>query len=158
REPGRFSDADIELLQTFADQAVIAIENARLFKELETRNRELTESLDRQTATADILRAISQAQTDPQPVFEAIVDSAMRLFRAWTSTVHRYDGEVVSMVAARGGSPGSADAVKAQLGQPHRPAMAPELPVVTKAVHHVVDVETDPSCSAEFRRIAGARG
>ena len=64
---------------------MIAIENVRLFKELEARNPDLTESLDRQTATADILRVISQAQTDAQPVFEAIADSAIRLFEAWGS-------------------------------------------------------------------------
>src|SRR5262249_39020052 len=73
-------------------------------------------------------------------------------------TGYGYDGEMVSMVAAGGGLPGSADAVRAQFHQPHRPAIAPEWPVVTKTVHRVVDVETDPSCSAEFRRIAAARG
>jgi hypothetical protein len=73
-----FTDKQIALLRTFADQAVIAIENVRLFKELEARNKDLSAALDRQTATADILRVISQAQTDVQPVFEAIADSAMR--------------------------------------------------------------------------------
>src|SRR5262249_9729576 len=76
RGPGGFNDDEIALLQTFADQAVIAIENVRLFKELETRNRDLTAALDRQTATAEILGVISQSQTDAQPVFEAIADSA----------------------------------------------------------------------------------
>ena len=104
------TEQQIALLQTFADQAVIAIENARLFTELEERNRDLTESLDQQTATADILRAISQAQTDVQPVFEAIADSAMRLFGAWwVRSCSAYDGELISLAAARGGLPGSSE-------------------------------------------------
>jgi signal transduction histidine kinase len=153
-----FSEAEIGLVQTFADQAVIAMENVRLFKELEARNRDLTEALDRQTATADILRAISQAQTDVQPVFEAITDSAMRLLGAGLASMALYDGEMVSMVAARGGLPGSGEIAQERLQTPHRPHFAPEQAVITKRVHHVKDVETDPSCDATFRRHAAERG
>ena len=91
-QPSAFSDKQIELLQTFADQAVIAIENVRLFKELETRNRDLTESLEQQTATAEILRVISSSPTDVQPVFDTIVRSALRLCNGATSAVFRVEG------------------------------------------------------------------
>jgi two-component system, NtrC family, sensor kinase len=73
-----FTDTQIALLETFADQAVIAIENVRLFTELKASNRDLTTALDNQTATGDILRVISRSQVDVQPVFDAIVASALR--------------------------------------------------------------------------------
>src|SRR5215470_5471242 len=79
REVSPFSEQHIALLKTFADQAVIAIENVRLFTELEGRNRDLTEALERQTATSNILRIISSSPTDVQPVFDAIIRSAVTL-------------------------------------------------------------------------------
>src|SRR5262249_37801891 len=99
REAVKFTERQIALLQTFADQAVIAIENVRLFKELQTSNRELTTALDKQTATSDILRVISQSQTDVQPVFEAIVNSAIRLLRGYSALVTRVDGDQIELAA-----------------------------------------------------------
>ena len=92
REVRAFTQKQIALIRTFADQAVIAIENVRLFKELQARNAEITEALEQQTATAEILKVISSSPTDTQPVFEAIIDNALRLCDApvgATATIRR---------------------------------------------------------------------
>src|SRR4029077_3960442 len=94
-----FPDTQVALLQTFADQAVIAIENVRLFTELQTSNRELTTALDQQTATSDILRVISRSQTDVQPVFDAIVESAVRLLGGHTGELTRIADNQVELAA-----------------------------------------------------------
>src|SRR5262249_58020571 len=94
----------MELVKTLADQAVIAIENVRLFKELEARNRDLTTALDQQTVTSDILKVISRSPTDVQPVFDAIAASATRLCDGVYSVVFRYDGEVITVAADNGRS------------------------------------------------------
>jgi len=104
-EPAPFTDKQIALLQTFADQAVIAIENARLFKALEVRNAELSEALEQQTATADILRVISSSPTDLAPVFDAILERATRLCDAHLGVLGLYDVGRYGHVAHRGASP-----------------------------------------------------
>jgi GAF domain-containing protein len=155
-----FTAVEVGLLETFASQAVIAIENVRLFKELEARNKDLGQALERQTATADILRAISQAQTDLQPVFEAIADSAQRLFEALSTMVFRYDGEFLRAAAARGGLPGSSELMMEQWREPSRPTeLSPQGRVVlTGATQHYIDVETEASLTPAFRESARLRG
>lgn len=100
REVRAFSDDQVRLLETFASQAVIALENARLFRELETRNRDLSETLGQQTAMAEILRVISQSPTDTLPVFKTIVQNAVSLCGSLFANVFLYDGELLHYVAS----------------------------------------------------------
>jgi|SoiMetStandDraft_5_1073268.scaffolds.fasta_scaffold02144_4 two-component system, NtrC family, sensor kinase len=108
--PGPFTGRQIELLKTFADQAVIAIENVRLFTKLQTSNRELTTALDQQTATSEILRVISRSQTDVQPVFDTIVQSAVRLCAGLFGALFQFDGELLHMVAHHNYTPEALEA------------------------------------------------
>ena len=100
-----FTPVQIKLLETFADQAVIAIENVRLFKELQERNRDLTEALEQQTATSKILEVIASSPTDIQPVLNAIAESAARLCEAANATVGRVEGNLTRPVASYGSMP-----------------------------------------------------
>ena len=151
-----FTDKQIALLQTFADQAVIAIENVRLFKELEARNAELTESLEQQTATGEILRVISSSPTDVQPVFDAIVRSALTLCEAVNGSVFRFDGRLIHLVAHRGFTPEVMDAVVRMF--PHAPGRGSAVgrAILTRSVVQV-DIAKDPEYELQDLVQAGFR-
>src|SRR5262245_31510638 len=100
--PGPFANAEIELLKNFADQAVIAIENARLFEEVQARTKELQESLEFQTATSEVLGVISRSPNEVQPVLDTIVVTVQRLCQAERAIVWRLKGETFRAVAHHG--------------------------------------------------------
>jgi signal transduction histidine kinase len=100
-----FTPRQVELVETFADQAVIAIENVRLFTELQNRNRELTESLEQQTATSEILRVISGSPTDVRPVLDAVAERAATLCNAVDAIVFRVEGGRLWVAAHHGTIP-----------------------------------------------------
>ena len=100
-----FSDRQIQLLKTFADQAVIAIENVRLFDEVQARTRELTELLDQQTATSEVLKVISRSPGELEPVFEAMLASATRICDAKFGNIYRWDRDSLRLVATHNTPP-----------------------------------------------------
>jgi len=161
-EPGPFSDSQIELLKTFADQAVIAVENVRLFTELQQKNGALTqahaqvsESLEQQTATSEILRAISSSPTDIQPVFDIIAESAVRLCGAEASTVTRFDGEWVHLVAVYGSTPEAVDALRREFPVRGGGASAAARSIRDRAIAHIPDILVDDEYGIQAAAVAG---
>jgi signal transduction histidine kinase/putative methionine-R-sulfoxide reductase with GAF domain len=152
-----FSTREIQLIQTFADQAVIAIENVRLFRELQARNRELTEALEQQTATSEILGVISRSPTDVQPVFDTIAQSARRLCDGAFAVVSRYDGELLHLAAQSHARPEGVEVMRQVF--PMRPSRIniTGRVILTGTVAHVVDVAADPDYGRVFVATLGNR-
>ena len=134
RAEGGFTERHIELLRTFADQAVIAIENVRLFQELEARNRKLTEVLEQQTATSEILQAISASPTDAQPVFDTIARRAVRVCEGTHGVVCRFDGVLVHAVAHSHGPPEGVEVIRQPFPIPRQPDTMAGRAILTGAV------------------------
>jgi len=152
------SDKQIALLRTFADQAVIAIENVRLFKELEAKNRDLTTALDQQTATSDILRVISTSPTETRPVFETIVQNARRLLGGHSAALTRLVGDELYLDASSSTAPAGDEALRNFY--PMRLSDAPLLAQALRQKEPLVfaDTESDPRIRERAKEIARVRG
>jgi signal transduction histidine kinase/putative methionine-R-sulfoxide reductase with GAF domain len=145
-EPGPFPDTQVELLKTFADQAVIAIENVRLFKELEARNHDLTEALEQQTATSELLKVIGRSTFDLQPVFETLVENAVRLCAAKRGLILRFDGQVLRVAATHNVSPELREFFDQNPPVPGRGSNTGRAALERRTIHNH-DVQSDPEYS-----------
>jgi signal transduction histidine kinase len=151
-----FTGKEIELVETFAAQAVIAIENTRLLNELRQRTDDLTESLEQQTATSEVLRVISSSPTNVQPVFDAIAESAVRLCDGQFSFVMRFDGKLVDFASYCGLTAEGLKAFRSILPMPASEDTAAGRAIVRRAVVEISDVGADPSYGARGRGLAKA--
>jgi two-component system, NtrC family, sensor kinase len=156
-EAKSFTDKQIALVESFADQAVIAIENVRLFDEVQARTEELSESLQQQTATADVLKVISRSAFDLQPVLDTLVESAARLCEAQNTVICLRDGDVYRLAARHGFSPELEEYLKAHPMSPGR-GSAYARAVLERRVIHIPDVLADPEYTwHEGQKVAGNR-
>jgi PAS domain S-box-containing protein len=157
-----FTDKQIELVQTFADQAVIAIENARLFEQVQARTRDLEESLQQQTATSEVLQVISSSPGELKPVFQALLDNATRVCGANFGAMVLYDGDSFENVALHNVPPAFARARENKPFRPHPRGLLYDL-VRTKQVVVTDDFRKSPNYlegdprAIELADIAGAR-
>jgi two-component system NtrC family sensor kinase len=159
KEPGTFAPHHVQLLQTFADQAVIAIENVRLFDEVQAKTADLGEALQQQTATADVLKVISRSVFDLQTVLDTLVESAYKLCGASVGLLYLRGDDAFECKAIAG--VGVAEATQLFKGRPIRAGRgtAAERVILTGEVQSITDFledpEFDPKLKEFFRNTAG---
>ncbi len=147
-----FTDKQLELLTNFAAQAVIAIENTRLLSELRQRTADLTELLERQTATSEVLRVISSSPGELQPVFDSMLANATRICEAKFGLLYRFDGKEFHLAAAVGTPPDLAEFQRQRGAFQPRPGTRLDLVMRTKQVISTADVtaEAVPDVAANW--------
>jgi GAF domain-containing protein len=154
-----FTERQVALLRTFSDQAVIAIENVRLLNELRQRTDDLTESLEQQTATSQVLSVISSSPADIQPVLEIIGDRAEKLCNAEISVVSLVDGELIHLAAINGVTQAGVEAVRRAFPMRYTAETVTARAIRTCSVCHVADVLSDSQYQQkDTARISGYRG
>jgi GAF domain-containing protein len=153
-KPQSFSDKHIELVTTFADQAVIAIENVRLFEAEQQRTRELTESLEQQTATSEILRVISSSPGELEPVFEAILAKATRICSAMFGVLFASEGDGFRTVAIHGAPTGYTEARRREpVVRPDRNTAVGRV-AATKQPVQIADIRVEPAYTSDPKRFS----
>ena len=150
REPGLFSPEQVALVGTFAQQVAITVDNVRLFKATK-------EALERQTATSEILRVISQSPTDVQPVFDTIAAAALNLCRASGAAVMTFDGKLIHLVALANMNPEGADALRKSYPRPPSRDTSGARAILTRSVAAIPDVLLDPDYATTASAISGDR-
>ena len=151
-----FTDKQVELVQRFAAQAVIAIENTRLLNELRQRTTDLTKSLEQQTATSEVLSVISSSPGDLQPVFQAMLENAVRICEAKFGVLYRYDNEDFDAVAHFGVPPALAEFNRRRSSFRSDAGTALDRLLRTKDVVRIADDFAEPTPSAPSK-FGGAR-
>jgi hypothetical protein len=134
-----FTDRQIELVTTFADQAVIAIENVRLFDEVQARTREVTESLEYQTAISEVLNVISRSPSDVQPVLDTIADTAQRLCQSEQAYVMKLDRGRYYPAAGKDVQPERIEFLRQHPIAPDRGSVCGRLAIHRRTIHIIAE-------------------
>jgi GAF domain-containing protein len=145
RDPIEFTDKQVTLIKSFAAQAVIAIENARLLNELRQRTTDLSEALEQQTATSEVLQVISSSPGELQPVFSTMLEKAVRICDARVGNIYRLDDDVLTLIASHN-TTAFADYRSRSLTSLVKSSVLGRM-LATKAVVHVADLRTDEAYS-----------